>query len=221
MRTAHGEGRDERLGGHALLRARGLELGHALGERGEEVLLHGAQRLELVGEEGGARGLVLDELVDEAVRDGRQRRLALLELVLVLAVKCERKACANHLVGVGVRLAAELLELEVVVVVVHLRLLARFDGLLTMSGRRREDEKRLHLLELLVEKGKDFIVDAGGLWMRGNGSNYRRLQRFLRARFHDLVVGRGDSLGALRVGLVHILRENTANLHHVAAQICK
>ena len=87
MRTAHGEGRDERLGGHALLRARGLELGHALGERGEEVLLHGAQRLELVGEEGGARGLVLDELVDEAVRDGRQRRLALLELVLVLAVK--------------------------------------------------------------------------------------------------------------------------------------
>lgn len=70
--------------GHALPRRGGLELGHVLSEGAEEVLLDGAERLELVGEVGGTRGLVLDELIDQTIGDGGQRGLTLLELVLVL-----------------------------------------------------------------------------------------------------------------------------------------
>ena len=92
--------------------------------------------------------------------------MALLEFVLVLGVRRENRSCANHLVRIGVRLSTELLQLEVVVVIVHLRFLASFNGILPMIGKIQRDEKRLHFLKLLVEKGQDLIVDASGLQMR-------------------------------------------------------
>ena len=62
-----------------------LELGHGLRNGSEEVLLNGAECLELVGKVGRANGLILDELVDQTIGDASESCLTLLVLVLVLS----------------------------------------------------------------------------------------------------------------------------------------
>ena len=135
------EGLDERFRRHSLVGRGGLELGHALRHGGEELLLHRAQGLELVGEVGGSRRFVLDELVDQTVGDAGEGRLALLELILVLDVMGGGWGDSDDLVGIGVRLGAKLFQLEVVVIVVHLRLLSDLDCVLWFK-RRGEQTSR-------------------------------------------------------------------------------
>lgn len=127
---------------------------------GEELLLHRAQSLELVGEVGGTGRFVLDELVDQTVGDAGEGGLALLELILVLEVIGGGQGDSDDLVGVSVGLGAKLLQLEVVVIVVHLRLLSDFDGILRLREKRREDKQRLHLGKLLLQKSQDLFIDT-------------------------------------------------------------
>ena len=84
---------------HALVGLGDLELVHLLRQRGEELLLDRAERARLVGEERGPRGLVLVELADQTVRDGRQRGLALLALVLVLESRGREGSTRTILLG--------------------------------------------------------------------------------------------------------------------------
>ena len=86
--------------------------------------------------------------------------MALLELILVLDVTRGGQGNSDDLVGVGVRLGAKLLQLEVVVIVVHLRLLSDLDCVLRGREEKRANEERLHLCKLLLQKSHDLFIDT-------------------------------------------------------------
>lgn len=94
-------------------------------------------------------------------------------------------------------------------VIVHLRLLARFDGVLGVRGKRREYENGLQLGELTVQILQYLLVETREC----------ALKRRLLARMDDRLVGRGDSLGLLRVSVADVLRERVTDNAHALAHL--
>lgn len=94
-------------------------------------------------------------------------------------------------------------------VVVHLRLLARFNGVLGVRGKRREYENGLQLGELTVQILQYLLVETREC----------ALKRRLLARMDDRLVGRGDFLGLLRVSVADVLRECVTDNAHALAHL--
>ena len=128
-----------------------------LGQAGEQLLgvedidadiqlidgfLLGSAVLVLYNTDEGAVFIPHDAAIGQlTVGDAGEGRLALLELILVLDVMGGGWGDSDDLVGIGVRLGAKLFQLEVVVIVVHLRLLSDLDCVLWFK-RRGEQTSR-------------------------------------------------------------------------------